>query len=291
MTKIAIISDIHANIDALNLVLKDIEKRNVDKIICLGDLVTKYFYPAEVVDAIKSNSDIVIKGNCDDLVSNDERYKFAREKLGLNRIEYLDNLPKKEQLIINKTLLNLFHSTLNDLETMFNPIFDDNNLTKYKDKVLQNDKYNEMFLSDEPQISLVGHTHLNYIALEKNNKLNIIKSPSIITNTQRAIINVGSVGEHSQMKLNGNGQYVPIIDSFLTYVIINDINLKNSIHAEIIKVPYKNTLKKVYFDMVKMQKEGKAPNSPMDTKKVHDSLINMDVRESDIKEEFKKRGL
>ena len=52
MTKIAIISDIHANIDALNLVLKDIEKRGVDKIICLGDLVTKYFYPAEVVDAI-----------------------------------------------------------------------------------------------------------------------------------------------------------------------------------------------------------------------------------------------
>lgn len=291
MSKIAIISDVHANIDALNLVLKDIEKRNVDKIICLGDLVTKYFYPAQVVDAIKENCDIVTKGNCDNLVATDERYKFARGKLGLERIEYLDNLPKKEQLIINKTLLNLFHSTPKDLEAMFNPVFDENKLTKYKDKVLQNENYDEMFLSDEPQISIVGHTHQDYIALEKGKKLNIVKSPIIIPSTQRAIINVGSIGEHSQMKLNNNGQYITNIDPFLTYVIIDDINLKEGIHAEIIKVPYKNTLKNVYFDMVQKQKEGSVPNSPMDTKKVHDSLINMNVSESDINDEIIKRGL
>jgi predicted phosphodiesterase len=37
--KIAIISDIHANIEALNEVKKDIEKENVDEVICLGDIV------------------------------------------------------------------------------------------------------------------------------------------------------------------------------------------------------------------------------------------------------------
>ncbi len=35
--KIAIISDIHGNLEALKATLKDIEKRNVDRIICLGD--------------------------------------------------------------------------------------------------------------------------------------------------------------------------------------------------------------------------------------------------------------
>ena len=37
--KIGIISDRHGNIDALNAVLKEIEKENIDKIICLGDFI------------------------------------------------------------------------------------------------------------------------------------------------------------------------------------------------------------------------------------------------------------
>lgn len=37
--KIGIISDIHGNIDALNSVLKMLEKEEVDKIICLGDFI------------------------------------------------------------------------------------------------------------------------------------------------------------------------------------------------------------------------------------------------------------
>ena len=35
---IAIISDIHANLEALTVVIEDIEKRNVDTIVCLGDI-------------------------------------------------------------------------------------------------------------------------------------------------------------------------------------------------------------------------------------------------------------
>ena len=39
--KIGIISDIHGNIDALNSVLKMLEKEEVDKIICLGDFIDR----------------------------------------------------------------------------------------------------------------------------------------------------------------------------------------------------------------------------------------------------------
>lgn len=70
MEKIAIISDIHANIIALEEVLKDIEKRKVNRIFCLGDLVTKGSSPCEVVDKIKEKCEIVVKGNCDDSVVN-----------------------------------------------------------------------------------------------------------------------------------------------------------------------------------------------------------------------------
>lgn len=37
--KIGIISDIHGNIDALDAVLEELKKENIDKIICVGDFV------------------------------------------------------------------------------------------------------------------------------------------------------------------------------------------------------------------------------------------------------------
>jgi predicted phosphodiesterase len=39
MPKLAIISDIHGNIDALTAVLEDIDSQKPDEIICLGDTV------------------------------------------------------------------------------------------------------------------------------------------------------------------------------------------------------------------------------------------------------------
>ena len=41
MEKIAIISDIHGNITALEKVLDDIEKRGIKRIMCLGDMIVK----------------------------------------------------------------------------------------------------------------------------------------------------------------------------------------------------------------------------------------------------------
>ena len=52
MDRIALISDIHSNIVALKAVLNDIEKRQINKIYCLGDLVLKGSSPCEVIDLI-----------------------------------------------------------------------------------------------------------------------------------------------------------------------------------------------------------------------------------------------
>lgn len=265
MSKIAIISDIHANIDALNLVLESILKENVDEIICLGDLVTKYFYPDKVVDAIKNNCSIVIKGNCDELVATDKRYVYARNKLDIDRIDYLNNLPFTKSISINNIKMNLYHSSPHSIDKIFNPLFCGNKYTDYKDKIIYD--YNEML--DDTNVSIVGHTHQSYIGLEKNKKLKIIKDNILFNNKDRVIINVGSSGEHSHMLLNNNIAET-IIDPYLTYVVIEDIN--DNISVKIKKVLYKDVLKKVYLNMIKMQKEGSAPPSPNDTKKLEKSL-------------------
>lgn len=65
MDKIAIISDIHGNITALNAVLKDINKRNINRIFCLGDIITKCTHPDLVIDKIRKVCEVILIGNCD----------------------------------------------------------------------------------------------------------------------------------------------------------------------------------------------------------------------------------
>ena len=53
MDRIAIISDVHANITALNAVLDDIHSRGISRIFCLGDSVTKCCNPDLVIDKLR----------------------------------------------------------------------------------------------------------------------------------------------------------------------------------------------------------------------------------------------
>ncbi|MDZ7715202.1 MAG: metallophosphoesterase family protein [Balneolaceae bacterium] len=63
--KIALFSDIHANIDALNPVLDDIYSRSPDAVYCLGDLVGYAPFPNEVIQTIREKGIPVIAGNYD----------------------------------------------------------------------------------------------------------------------------------------------------------------------------------------------------------------------------------
>ena len=64
--RIAVFSDIHANIHALQAVLDDIETQQPDRTLCLGDLVGYGAFPNEVVEMIRKSGIPTIKGNYDD---------------------------------------------------------------------------------------------------------------------------------------------------------------------------------------------------------------------------------
>lgn len=61
MEKIAVISDVHGNLEALKKVLSDIETRGIKKIICLGDVIGKGTHPHECLDLIKENCQVALK--------------------------------------------------------------------------------------------------------------------------------------------------------------------------------------------------------------------------------------
>ena len=53
MPRIALISDIHSNIDALEAVLDDIKEQEVDEIVCLGDIVGNGAAPEECLRLVR----------------------------------------------------------------------------------------------------------------------------------------------------------------------------------------------------------------------------------------------
>ncbi|MBA3844213.1 MAG: metallophosphoesterase family protein [Actinobacteria bacterium] len=63
--RIAIFSDIHANLHALEAVLADIDREGVDELWCLGDVVGYGPRPNECVDLIRARADLCLCGNHD----------------------------------------------------------------------------------------------------------------------------------------------------------------------------------------------------------------------------------
>jgi predicted phosphodiesterase len=83
--KIALISDIHANLPALEAVLAEIESVGVDTTFHLGDLVGYAPWPNEVIDLIRSKGITGVAGNYDSTVGTDYkhcgcRYEDARQE-------------------------------------------------------------------------------------------------------------------------------------------------------------------------------------------------------------------
>ncbi|MBN9482617.1 MAG: YfcE family phosphodiesterase [Bacteroidetes bacterium 43-93] len=125
--RIAVFSDIHANLPALEACLADIDKRQPDAIYCLGDLVGYNVWPNEVIAEIRKRGIPVIAGNYDFGIgrSSDDcgcAYKtdeekamgkvsisFTNEIINYSARSYLRTLPAhiKVEYRLNNDQLNL----------------------------------------------------------------------------------------------------------------------------------------------------------------------------------------
>jgi predicted phosphodiesterase len=111
----ALISDVHANLEALEVVLDDIKQQGIKEIICLGDIIGYGPNPRECIDLVRSNCRLSLLGNHDQGALYDpegfnigaERAIFwTREQLenpadrGQNeaRWEFLGELPRTHRL-------------------------------------------------------------------------------------------------------------------------------------------------------------------------------------------------
>ena len=63
--RLALISDIHANLEALEATFYDIAERSIDRIVCLGDIVGYNAKPAECIALIRDANALCVAGNHD----------------------------------------------------------------------------------------------------------------------------------------------------------------------------------------------------------------------------------
>lgn len=99
MNKLAIISDIHGNIEALEAVADDIKLRKVDAVINLGDHASGPLWPKETIHMLMREKWINIQGNHDRIMANNSPDTFGPSdmaaffKLNEEEINWLKNLP------------------------------------------------------------------------------------------------------------------------------------------------------------------------------------------------------
>lgn len=230
-TKIAIISDVHGNLEALKTTMEDIRRRNVDKIICLGDIIAKGVHSKECLDIIRKECDIVIQGNCDRHFSmkhelenlpeeEQARIKWNQSMISKEDREYLLSLPYSYEFYMSGSLTRLFHATPEKDNVAI--INEDSIQTKIK-----------MFVPSEKTVSqnvadvvIYGHIHHPYMDRLYN----------------KTLVNVGSVGNSYDVIRNTQKDSNVLETTKSNYLIIEgdygSREYSSSISYQFIRVPY-----------------------------------------------------
>ncbi len=181
--KVAIISDIHGNFQALESVLDDMKSNHVEKVFCLGDLAMAGPQPRLIIELISKKTDwTVIQGNTDKMIADfspeimenvknvfpimanalaDDVY-FIEDEMK----NYLKNLPPQKELTVEGVNVLLVHGSPRR-----------NNEDILPDLPIK--KVEEMIESTDADVIFCGHTHIPC---------------GYQTSKKQTVVNVGSVG-------------------------------------------------------------------------------------------------
>lgn len=235
MERIAILSDVHGNLTALETVISDIEKRGITKIYCLGDSVIKCANPDKVIDLLRKKCDVMLLGNCDEIICRPDiefgRF-WSRDKIGEERANFIYHLPISFEFYMSGHLIRLFHASPISLEHVFNPMFP-NSDSVYFNKIITdpNDLFkNTEFIGkteNDPTPDIVGYGHLH--------------TPNLYRFGNKTIFNVGSVGIPVEMINEGQETDSSKFSTMSSYMILEGefgSRELSSISFSLVRLPY-----------------------------------------------------
>jgi predicted phosphodiesterase len=200
--RLAIISDIHGNMDALDEVLLDSEKSGVDGILCLGDLVGYGPEPEAVIQTIRDRKIPTLMGN---------------HELSILDPKYLSWFNPLARESIHKTIPMLSKASLDFIaglktaatksDARFVHGFPPDSVITYLFQI-EEPAFGSVFEDMKEKLCFVGHTHkLEFVSYRKGTVIRapLIKGVMQLREEKQYIINVGSVGQPRDG--NNNAKY------------------------------------------------------------------------------------
>jgi predicted phosphodiesterase len=185
-----LISDIHANLEALEAVLKDIEKRSVDSIHCLGDVVGYGADPAACLKLVQQTCETKLLGN----------HEYAA--LGLQSCEQFNDAAKTSAVWTQETLEDGALAIMADFD--IDRTLDDMYLVHASP--FEPDHWHYVFSAEDAilgfkhlkkNIGFYGHSHIPMVLRERPQSIPHARAGHDFTADPegRYLINVGSVGQ------------------------------------------------------------------------------------------------
>lgn len=154
--RVAFISDLHANLVALDATLADIDQVGVDEIVCLGDIVDLGPQPQAVVDRLRARAVRCVRGNHDPLDEHPNHAVLAeveawtRVQLDVATLAELEGLPDRVTLELDGVRVLCVHGSPHGIN----------------DQVLDTTSADELLrwtAGCEFDVMVCGHTHVQLL--------------------------------------------------------------------------------------------------------------------------------
>jgi diadenosine tetraphosphatase ApaH/serine/threonine PP2A family protein phosphatase len=188
--RVAVVSDVHANLAALEAVLAAIDAATVDELWCLGDLIGYGPRPNECVDVIRGRAAICLAGNHDLGVLGDlslEEFsddaaaaaRWTRDVLGTEQRAWL----RKLSPVGEREGVQLFHASIQD------PIWE---------YVVTEKTALDCLVKQRTDLALIGHSHVALALQLSKGRIKGGTAPAgheYDLNERKCLLNPGSVGQ------------------------------------------------------------------------------------------------
>ncbi|HEY1061034.1 MAG TPA: metallophosphoesterase family protein [Daejeonella sp.] len=186
--KIALFSDIHANLPAFDAFLKDLDKRKADAFYCLGDLVGYNVWPNEIINEIRKRGIATLVGNHDLKVK--ALPQISKEELASTGKDYAYHIIEPDNRAYLQNLPSHIKLEFKLNGKQFNILMVHGSPRSVVEYVLENtdSAYVEELMNEaDANVLCVGHSHKPYHRIISKDK---------------QVINIGSVGKPK----DGNAQ-------------------------------------------------------------------------------------
>lgn len=195
MSLLAVLSDIHGNWEALAAVLRDMERRAIKQVICLGDVVGYGADPVRCLECVRDAGWLTLMGNHEEAVVHPQVLQFfseravvgvqySRRQLSEDHIRWIAGLP----YVLRSKEFECVHASL------FYP-------TEWNYVVGEEDA-DHHFLMQESRLAFCGHSHIPGVWRRRNrNSLCRGQAPGYRRlplprgEKGQMVVNVGSVGQ------------------------------------------------------------------------------------------------